>query len=89
MTETIIAVAIQRAGVIWTLPRPARHHHVIAAINDAHPVRGPLLIAEGAQGFVTSGGRFVDRVEAARIARASGQIASLAAPPNLYSEDLW
>lgn len=89
MHEIIVAVAINRAGEIWTLPKPARHHHVIKAMNDVHPAKGRLLVAEGVQGFLTSAGRFVDRPEAAQIARQAGQIATLIAPPNLYSEDLW
>jgi len=38
-------------------------------------------------GFVTSGGRFVDRIEAARIAYAAGQIPEPVV--SLYSEDLY
>lgn len=40
------------------------------------------------QGFVTSSGRYVERNEAARIAKASGMVDSLPVEI-LFSEDLW
>jgi hypothetical protein len=45
--------------------------------------------AQHHQGFYTSAGRFVDRVEAVEIAKAAGQITEPKWPPQLYSEDLW
>jgi len=45
------------------------------------------------QGFLTSSGRFVDRVEAAEIAYAAGQVRQRSThegkPGTLYSEDLY
>lgn len=41
------------------------------------------------QGFVTSDGNFLNRIEAAEFALRIGQIQKLSWPPNLYSEDLW
>jgi len=43
---------------------------------------------DGKQGFITSTGRFVGRVEAKEIAIASGQITE-SEYSQLYSEDLW
>lgn len=47
-------------------------------------------VGEYVQGFLTSENRFVDRVEGAKIALASGQITELNySKTKLYSEDLW
>jgi hypothetical protein len=53
--------------------------------------------ADADQGFMTTGGRFVDRQEAAKIATAAGQLivaelkrrGSPIPPHTLYSEDVW
>ena len=84
---TIVAAAIRFEGVIMFRPRPSRHHHILNTValwrDDA------ALSLQAEQGFITSDGFFVDRLEASKIALASGQIKGLNAPPNLYSEDLW
>jgi len=91
--ETIEAAALEANGTVWTLPRPARHCHIMHAWCAAHYVDGRNARWPGgtgglyAQGFVTSTGRFVIRSEAARIAHQAGQLARL--KPHLYSEDLW
>jgi len=86
-TERIVAAAVHAYGATWSLPRPARHHDVLWAIDAT----GLSAIVPGpdAQGFLTSDGRFVGREEGAAIAIAAGQIAGLKWPPYLYSEDLW
>ncbi len=87
MPETIVAAAVHAYGATWSLPRPARHHHVLRAIHDA----GLCAIKPGpdAQGFLTSEGRFVGRIAAAAMAVDAGQIAEPSSPPKLYSGDLW
>ncbi len=87
MTETITTAAILSNGRVWTLPRPARHHNVLAEMRR----QGHALTAFDEQGFLTSDGRFLGRIEAAGLAVASGQVdqEGLAAFPNLFSEDLW
>lgn len=83
-----------------TLPRPARHHDIIAAL--AARGFGPGDVGPSRQGFVTSTGRYVGREEAWRIAVAAGQllparttdgmeVRRTAPAPNgsLYSEDVW
>lgn len=81
--KRIDCAAIQSPdGLIWT---GLRHHHCIKTIIQAtgkKPHGYP-------QGFVTMSGRFVDRIEGAQIALASGQVKQLESPPNLYSEDLY
>lgn len=80
--ETITAVAIEFPERTWVLERPARHIDVIARRVLLTGMRG-----SGRQGFMTSAGRFVDRVIAAHIAYAAGQTVKLL--PRLYSEDVW
>lgn len=50
---------------------------------------GEDCAGESEQGFVTNKNRFVDRVEAMKIARAANQVISDTTFPQLYSEDLY
>jgi len=86
--ETIERAAIFYNGVIHSVPRPGRHHTVIhMMVAEGFPTEALSL---SNQGFVTSTGRFVDRYEGARIARAAGQIVREPTPPDmLTSEDVW
>jgi len=86
MSETIVCAAVMLDGNVWQLPKPARHHHILWAMDQVLPGRA---IEAHDQGFVTSSGRYVDRAQAASLAVKAGQLGSLCAPPNLYSEDLW
>jgi len=97
MTERIIAAAIQYSGlpsfksgeaahskwsIVVSLSPPARHHDIIYLVTRN--------LQEIEQGFLTSGGRFVDRKEALQIALAAKQIeAPKFQPDELFSEDLW
>jgi hypothetical protein len=72
-------------GAIVSLPIPARHGDVIAALSRLGLCGAVALDAE--QGFLTSGGRFVDRRLAHRLAFKAGQIATMEG--ELFSEDLW
>lgn len=78
-------------GEIWTLPRPARHHNIIMAINDVRKTAGETIIrAHGEQGFIDDSGVFLDRKQARSHAELCDQLTKpLIAPPNLFSEDLW
>jgi hypothetical protein len=86
MTETITGVALLRDdGALWSLPKPNRHHHLfsLAAFmgEDTEPCK---------QGFTTSYGRFLDRIDALAIAKAANQpIRKNGNIRELYSEDLW
>lgn len=69
-------------------PPPARHHTLMHPMTDHASSR----IGPDDQGFLTSTGRYVDREEAMRIVRRSGQPhrADLSDDADtLYSEDLW
>lgn len=101
--ETIVAVATLFDGVVYSVPQPARHNHVIHLIATTLNI----LNVRGEEGFLTSTGRFVDRYEGAAIAIAAKQLIirseekhnygqilergsdKLNRPPKLYSEDVW
>jgi hypothetical protein len=72
-------------GAVISLPAPARHGDVIAALSRLGMCGAVALDAE--QGFLTSGGTFADRRLAHRIAFKAGQVAIMEG--ELYSEDLW
>jgi hypothetical protein len=55
--------------------------------HKAHHIKIKLCSKEKSQGFVTSLGRYVDRVEGGEIAFKSGQIDK--ETNMLYSEDIW
>lgn len=88
-TEEIACAAIRYDDIgVLALPAPARHHHVIWARlfidgQSSHPPKAN-------QGFLTTEGRFVDRVEGLALATAAGQIEKKEGNPHeLYSEDMW
>lgn len=61
-------------GEVWSCPKPARH----------------CCPPGVTQGFLTSEGAFVDRVEALAIAQAAGQLICKTQPEDmLFSEDVW
>lgn len=95
MSETIVASAMlyldahdfgdpRALPVIVSAPPPARHHNLFIAYDR--------LGTPDQQGFLTSTGRFVERIEAMKIAKTSGQ--PMIDHPSrhetkLFSEDLW
>lgn len=91
MTEKIVAAAIQIEGVTISLPLPARHGQVLHAA-DAMQLPQHMLHA-ACQGFLTSTGRFVNRVQAKQIAHMAGQPQMRPLGErhgrDLFSEDLW
>lgn len=79
----IVAAATMYQGVVHFMPAPHRHHHIL------HKMSFPASL-ECEQGFLTSEGKFVDRVEAKRIAIATGQeMLRQSYSRDLFSEDLW
>lgn len=81
--ERIVAAAVYFGAAI-TLPPPARHHTILQTLSlEMH-----LDEMVYSQGFMTSTGRYVNRVEAYYIAFAAGQLESKD-QPRLFSEDLW
>ena len=90
MSETVVAAAIFH-GCIFSSPPPARHGHILATLSCILKVDAMTIPPEN-QGFLTSTGRFVNRVDAMQIAyRAKQPIVYCVSKdcPELYSEDLW
>lgn len=83
MTVKIISCAVcDYDGIIYSLPAPARHPHILNTHGG---------LADCTQGFLTSEGRFVARDEAWKIAEAAGQIVARCGGDGdwLFSENLW
>lgn len=83
----INAVAIIYKGHTYALYKPNRHHHVIALI---HRMTGDINI-RGEQGFLNDKLKFLNRTEAALLAKVNGQVfrGFKFRGGRLYSEDLW
>lgn len=90
-TEIIVGVAHRYTNgdkeITYSLPKPNRHGDIYKTYHPLH------LLDEGydeTQGFYTSVGRFVDRVEALDIANNANQIIKKhPSYDQLYSEDVW
>lgn len=75
------AIRDPETRVVYSMPRPNRHHHILHALPKEIP-RDRLI-----EGFLLDSlGGFLDREEATRYAKANGikMIGSV-----LTSEDLW
>lgn len=88
MNETIVAAAVQYDGITFSLPRPARHGQVLLCLQD---ILDDMQLAHACQGFLTSDGRFVNRVQAKHIAHRAGQkiVRDDPHPSEAFSEDFW
>jgi len=84
--EQIIRAACRWRGGVWSLPAPNRHHNVLTFMYEMMANQRAGLEAE--QGFLTDLGRFVDRVQALRVARDAKQCEP-DTRDELFSEDLW
>lgn len=89
----IQAAVVDDGGTLWTLPRPFRHHHILAQITAARTYAGkPPHVMNECQGFITSAHEFVTRRMAFNLARAAGQIRRRPSgyqTKELFSEDVW
>jgi hypothetical protein len=86
ISESIVRAAVRDCdGEVFHLAPPARHHTIIHKFR-VRPGRED-------QGFLTSQGRYVDRLEAMAIAKSAGQLKRPETGgyqgPELFSEDLW
>lgn len=85
--ERIVAAAIQHEGVTISLPKPARHGQILHCAEQFLPEHA---LGAACQGFLTSEGRFVNRIQARQLAWIAGQQPKETANArDLYSEDLW
>jgi hypothetical protein len=89
LKETIIHAAFVHAnGLIYSVGRPGRHHHLMALLDEYNLAgsRGQVV----SQGFITSYGRYVDREVGVAVARAADQLIREPSPSDeLTSEDVW
>lgn len=70
--------------VIYHLPPPHRHHHIL------HRFFPDVSTDPADQGFLTDDNRWVDRYEAFIIAKKAGQLLTHHGNgPQLFTEDLW
>ena len=84
--ETIFKAAIRYKGNLYI---GNRHCYIGIDMVEKGICPAPYPCDKD-QGFVTSDGRYVDRIEGLAIAKAAGQIAfKHGNPDRLYSEDLW
>lgn len=87
MTERIVAAAVVQGRVTVSMPAPARHSDIINYLARVGVTR---KVRQHEQGFLTSTGRFVHRIEAKQIAVAAEQLLQRASHHDqLFSEDVW
>lgn len=86
----ITHVAVRFNGKVYSMPRPHRHHHVIALIVEKTGVATVDSLGED-QGFLDGAGRYLTRWQALRVAKKHGQLRDDRPIWNdeLYSENLW
>lgn len=81
---SIVRAAIRFNGSVFSVEPPKRHSDIIfLAIKKGHD----NIAMKGEKGFITEEGGFVDRIQAAKIAKESGQIEKNV--HELYTNDLW
>lgn len=83
----IVKAAIKIGDVVWSVPAPGRHGHVIRYYYK-NTGKGILRQPSVVQGFIDTNEGFVDRVRAKEIAINEGQIVETLFD-QLYTEDLW
>lgn len=80
-------------GIVYAGEAPARHHNCIAYMTLQGLVETPRSGLFRQQGFLTSKGRYVDRVLGLAIATQADQINKVRPKTNpvtlLFSEDVW
>lgn len=89
--EKIVQAAIKYdfdgRSIIFTLPRPMRHHHIFKEFNLLTVLKDKDFVET--QGFISTNG-FVNRKEGLKIAKESDQIIEKhPSYDELYSEDMW
>jgi hypothetical protein len=102
MTARLTHVAIRQGGVVYSLPAPHRHHHILWILakrrgNEGVPdVADEHLLVEvpdasnDSQGFLDADGNYLNRAEGEVRAKLTGQIkGGRIIGGVLTSEDLW
>jgi hypothetical protein len=89
-TPPITHVAIRFRGVVYSLPKPSRHHDVIGLIAETTGVTHVDSLGED-QGFLDASGRYLNRRQALGVAIGNNQLRE-GIPVyhrELCSENLW
>ena len=102
MVARLTHVAIRQNGILYSLPAPNRHHHILWVLskrrgNEGAPeVADEHLLAEtpdpgmDSQGFLDADGKYLNRADGLVRAQATGQIkGGKIIGGVLTSEDLW
>lgn len=85
--EKIVGVAIKVNGELYSMLAPCRHADIYEWLHEANV---DVLSSAICEGFVTNSGEFVNRHQAAKIAKKANQIISDDFVEYcLYSEDVW
>lgn len=84
-TCKITHVAMKCGENVYSLPSPKRHSDVLHLVYS----QGETFRGTEGQGFLDSDGRFLDRIEAMKVAVAAGQVGVHTERDYLLSEDLW
>jgi len=84
----ITHAAVRFRGVVYSLPPPNRHHHVLWLIVER---TGVEYVDSEEQGFLDEAGEFLDRERALAAALHHGQVRDPGdvRAERLFSEDLW
>lgn len=88
--EIIVGVASKAYGKLYQLPKPYRHHDLLDIMFKERG--GVETVCADEEGFITSLGRYVDRVEGFSIASKANQILQdrhHKGQIELYSESVW
>jgi hypothetical protein len=95
-------VAIRKSGIVYSLPSPNRHHHIlwifakrkglpnVPSVDDESLLVERVEDGEDSQGFLDANGRYLNREQAEVNAFLHNQVKNgeLIGGP-LTSEDLW
>lgn len=88
--EIIVASAVRTPdGTVYASPCPGRHFHCIGFANQMNPDVEFGKLDTTDQGFMTNTNRYIDRIEARRIAIANMWIVKFTHETKAFSEDLW
>lgn len=95
-------VAIRQSGILYSLPAPNRHHHILWILSKMRGNEGAPEVADeklltaaldpgnDSQGFLDAEGQYLNRQDAYVRAQATGQIkGGKIIGGVLTSEDLW
>lgn len=102
MAAGLTHVAIRSGGIVYSLPAPNRHHHILWILakrrgNEGVPdVADEYLLSEtqdggtDSQGFLDANGQYLNRADGQVRAQTTGQIkGGRIIGGVLTSEDLW